>query len=207
MPKTKFKMDKGLQKMMLAIDPKKMDATLKKHLRRASGLNGLVAVKEARKVIQSGTGLDRNAALTVAIKGENKPGVGLTGELFRAITHKVIKDTEVFVGVLRTDEDFNIAKIVHEGVTIPVTPAMRGMFFYLWKTSIGDMEPSELTGRAAELWEHNQTWYPLKESTTAIVIPSRPFMDLAFKVSGLKKKVEGNWTMALRAAMKERAGG
>lgn len=208
MPKTKFKMDKGLARMRLAIDPKKMDTTVRKHLRRAAGINGKLAEKEARRVIQSGRGLAKNADLTIALKGEDAPLKGTAGaDLFNSITSKVINDTTVFAGVLRTDKGYNIAKVVHEGATIPVTSRMRGMFFYLFKASIGDIDPSELTGRAAELWEqHPGPWYPLKDSTTAIVIPSRPFMELAFKATGLKKKVEKNWVMALQAAMRERAG-
>lgn len=195
--------------MKLAVDPKKMDATLKKHLRRASAINGKLAEKAARKVLSGGaSGIERNADLTIALKGGNKPGIGFTAEMFRAITSKVTGDTEVFVGVLRTESAFNIAKIVHDGATIPVSPAMRGMFFYLYKASIGDIDPSELTGRAAELWQHMPGgWRPLKDSTTAIVIPSRPFMEIAFRSAGLKKRVENNWKMAIQAAMRERSKG
>lgn len=192
--------------MELAWDPKRMTSAMRKHLRRATAINGKFAEAEVRQVIKSGRKLERNAALTIAIKGENKPLVGLTSEMFRAITSKVINDTAAFVGVLRTDDAFNIAEIVHDGHTIAVTPAMRGMFFVLWKASEGSMVPSKLTGRAAELWDQMPGgWKPLRKSTTAIVIPSRPFIDIAFESVNLKKRVEGNWNMAIQAAMREQA--
>lgn len=208
MPKTAIKWNKGLKQLQLAWDPKKMNASLKKHLRRATRINGKYVEAEARKVVQASRGLRRNAPLTVAIKGESKPLVGLTGELFRAITSKAIDDTTVFIGVLKTDASYNIGNIVHNGKTIQVTPEMRGMFFYLWKVSSGDMDPSELTGAAADLWDKMPGgWLPLKESTEAIVIPSRPFIDIAFGTVGLKKRVEDNWRKAIQTAMRERSRG
>lgn len=206
MPKTKFKMDKGLIRIDLALDPKKMDAAMRRRLNKATRLNGKFAEKEARRVIQSGSGLENNAALTAAIKGGDKAGVGLTAEMFRAITSTAINDTTGFVGVLRTDESFNVAQIVHDGTTIPVTKAMKGMFFFLWKASIGELDPSKLTGRARELWGHmDNGWKPIKDSTTAIVVPSRPFLEIAFQSTALKKKVKANWLLAVQGAVRERA--
>lgn len=208
MPRTKVKWNKGLLKLKGAWDPKKMDSVLKKHMKQATGLNGKLMEAEARQVIKTSRGLRRNAPLTAALKGENKPLVGLTAEMFRAITSKVVGADAVFVGVLRTDEKYNIAQIVHDGVIIPVTPAMRGLFFVLYQASSGKISPAELTGRAAELWDQMPgDWRPLEDSTTTIVIPSRPFLDIAFKSVQFKKRANSNWNMALRAAVKERAGG
>lgn len=184
-----------------------MKPAMKKHLKRASGLVGKFAEKEARKVISSSR-LEDNRPLTIALKGENKPLVGSSSELFRAITSKVLGDgTTVFVGVLKTSSSFNIARFLHDGGTIEVTPAMRGMFFFLWKVSEGTMKSGDLSGRAAELWSDMPGgWRPLKDSTTHIVIPRRPFMEIVFRDAAFKKKVRGKWEMAIQAAMKEQAG-
>lgn len=208
MPRTRIKWDRGAKKLQMAWDPKKMDAALKRHLRKASGVNGKLMEAEARQVIRTGRGLAKNAALTAALKGENKPLVGFTSEMFRAITSKVVGPDTVFVGVLRTDGAYNIAKIVHDGQNIPVTESMRWMFFYLWKASDGSIPPSKLTGRAAELWNQMPGgWKPLADSTTFIVIPSRPFLDIAFQSAKFKTRANDNWQMAVRAAIKERAKG
>lgn len=208
MPKTMVKWNRGAKRLTGAWDPRKMDAAMRRHMRRASAINGKLAEAEARQVIRTSRNLQRNAPLTVALKGENKPLVGLTAELFRAITSKATSPNTVFVGVLRTDSVYNVAKTIHEGTTIPVTPAMRGLFFVLWKASTGDIDPSALTGRAAELWDQMSSgWKPLKKSTTAIVIPSRPFMDIAFESARLMKRAQTNWQKAFQTAVNERAKG
>jgi hypothetical protein len=151
-----------------------------------------------RKTIQRGDGLDSNAALTEAIKGVDKPLVGLTSTLFQAITHKKVDTYEAFAGLLRTEDNFNIGVIVHDGVAIPVTDKMRGMFFYLWLASEGQIDSESLTGRAAELFEKKQTgWAPLADDTEAIIVPERPFVDITLRDNGLIGRCHGNWKRAM----------
>lgn len=190
--------------MEMALDAKKFDKNAKALLRKASVLNGKLAEKRIRQALASGD-FAPNAALTIAIKGSTKPLVD-QGQLFQFITSKVVRDTTVFVGILRTDEHYNIAVALHEGVTIRVTPAMRGLFFILWQASTGKFDPSKLTGRAAELFERMPDgWRPLKDSTRSIVIPPRPFITRALAAADFKEKIKGNWRMALREAIKIQA--
>lgn len=207
---TRIKFDKrGWVKLEAALDPAKMDATMKRHLRRASGLNGKLVQAAVRSEISGGK-FAPNRPLTVALKGgRNEPLIG-NSDLFNAITSKVIGDTQVFVGVLRTDDVYNIAVAIHDGREIGVTSAMRGLFFVLWQASVDPAQVAKLKGRAKDLWETMPGgWKPLKPSTRAIIIPSRPFIKQAFKAVGLKKKVQDNWRMALQAAVREqsRSGG
>lgn len=192
------------------------EAALRRRIREATALNAKLAEKAQRKVLQSGKALDPNAPLTNMIKGGSgkgrftkgsKPGVD-GGDLFAGITSRVVDDFTAFVGVLRTSKEYNVAITVHEGDSIAVTGRMRGMFFYLWKASAGELDPSTLTGRAADLWKRRPGgWKPLAESTSAIVIPGRPWPKFAFEDEGFKATVQRNWQLAVGRAFADLARG
>ena len=191
----------------MAVSPGRFRRVLSKHMARATELNGLIGARVQREVIQSSRGMAANAALTVFIKGSSKPLVN-HADLFGSITYEVVNEFTVFVGVLRQDEDgFNIALALHEGFQVRVTPAMRGMFLYLWKVGKGEVPASKLTGRAAELWAARPgNWLPLSEDTEVITTPGRPWATIAFSDRGFKSKVAENWNMALEATFRELAG-
>jgi hypothetical protein len=191
--------------MQKALKAPAFHATLRKQLRRASILNGKLVERRIRELIRRG-GFEKNANLTVALKGSSKPLVD-SGQVFQFITSKVIDDTTVFVGALRTDDHYNIIETIHNGATIPVTPAMRGLFFVLWQAGKGAMPLSKLEGRAAELFRRmpGDGWRPLRDSTTHIIIPPRPFIHKAMEDAMLQLKVKENWVMAVQSAMKIRA--
>lgn len=201
---TGWKPDAGWKQLETALDAKAFDKNITKALRKASILNGKLAEAQIRRTLATGA-FKPNAALTIAIKGSSKPLVD-NGQFFQFITSKVIRNTTVFVGVLRTDQNYNLAVALHDGVSIRVTPKMRGLFFILWQASTGAINPSKLTGRAAELFERlDHGWKPLAKSTKVIVIPPRPFVTQALMNAGFKETIKGNWRMALQAAMKEQA--
>ncbi len=206
---TRFKMNKGWKRLEHALDPKQLTSTVRKHLRRAARLNGKLAEAAVRKEMSTGK-FKPNAPLTVAIKGgRNEPLQGYrTGSpMFKAITSQIIDDHTVFIGVLQANEQYNIALVVHEGATIEVTDAMRGLFSILAAAERDPKIEKKLTGRARELWDQMPGgWYPLKPSTKAIIIPKRPFIEQAFKQAKLQKQVKLNWEQAIEAAMKEQAG-
>lgn len=200
-----FRKDAGWTIFANAVDPRVFEAKLKHHMSRATALNGKVAVAAVRKVIRNGA-FAANAPLTVHIKGSSKPLVDNGTGLFQAITDEVQDHQTVFIGVNRNSDMYNIAMALHEGVTLRVTPAMRGMFFMLWQASTGAIPSSSLTGRAAELWERRPGgWKPLKESTSVIVIPGRPFLEQAFQDPTLRNTLRNNWTQAVQATLRELA--
>lgn len=198
----------GLEKWVAAAtNQARFKRFLDARMRVATELNGKFIERAMRKTIQASDGLEANAPLTIHIKKSKKPLVA-TGELFKAITSRVINNYTVFVGVQRSDGQFNIAKLVHEGTEIAVTPEMRGMFFYLWKASEGELDPSELSGRAAEIWAASPGGYkPLDPATTHVVIPARPWATVTFASLDLRERVAKNWHTAIKRAFADQARG
>lgn len=204
MPSSRIKLTSGWKKLSRMIDPKTFIAAGPTIMRKANGIAGLYAVRAIRQQIRSGA-FAPNAPLTIAIKGSDKPLVD-TGNLFKAITHKMVDDYTVWVGVLFTSEAYNIAAALHEGAVIKVTERMRNLFEILFRASKGKVRPSMLTGRAAEIWERSQSkvFYPLRASTSQIIIPPRPFIRKAIESSDLMLKVHQIWFEAIAAAMGRR---
>lgn len=173
-----------------------------------------MAVKHIRQLIRGGEGgYEANAELTKEIKGASVPLVGGKADtgginLFQAISSTMLDDFSVFAGVKFVSEKYDIAATLHDGAVIPVTEPMRTMFKMLWWASEGSIDPAQLTGRAAELWRlKSGGWYPLKDSTTTIVIPGRPFIERAFEQPELKREARRNWELAIQDALRARARG
>jgi len=196
-----IKLTSGWKKLTKAIDPTAFTARGRVALRKGNGIAGLFAVRAIRKEIRSGA-FPGNAPLTVSLKGSSKPLVD-TGNLFKAVTHQMIDDYTVWVGVLFTSGSYNLALTLHEGITIKVTERMRHLFELLFRASQGKMNPGSLTGRAAELWARSKRkeFFPLKPSTSQIVIPSRPFIKRAIESEELHRQVQNVWQAAIAAAM------
>ncbi len=190
-------------KWQAALAPGVMDRAIRRQMRRATALNAKLAERTIRQTIRGG-GFAPNAPLTIHIKSSSKALVDQGTGIFQAITSVIIDDMTTFAGVIRTSGQFNIAMALHEGAVLPVTPAMRGMFFALWQASIGALGSSDLTGRARELWERQPGgWFPLSASTTRILIPGRPFIKSAFASTTMKQLVIQNWQRALQEAMRD----
>lgn len=192
---------RGISKIQQLLRPAPTSKTVQKHVARATGVNGLLVLKAIRRKIQSG-GFTANAALTQAIKGSGKPVVD-HGELFKSITMHRPKPMVAVIGILKTDSIYNIAKAIHDGVQINVTPRMRGLFFLLWLASQGSISPGHLRGRARDLFDRYKGWKPFDETTTTIRIPAREFIGDAFRNRGLVRKIKVNWKNAVRAGIIE----
>lgn len=189
----------GLVEWRNITDANAFQKRLVRNIRRATKLNALATVKEMRATIQSGD-FKPNAPLTVAIKGSGKPLVA-GGDLFQSVSMEELNPDEIFVGVKRTEGAYDLVEVIHNGATIPVTPAMRWMFLMLAKASDGEMDPGKLDGRAAELFGKFQGWKPIANSTSAIVIPARPFAEVAFAKPALIKLCQDNWAQAIQLAL------
>ena len=206
----KFKMDTPrFLRFIRYMLTKEGEQIITRHLSKATKKNGLEVVKLTRQIIKAKP-FAKNADLTVALKKSSMPLIGSANQLFRAITSKPISDLEVFVGVLKASSAYNIAETVHGSIgqpsskIIPVTKKMRGMFYLLYKASIDPTVVSDLTGRAKELWDLKPGgWYPLKQSTTSIRIPSRPFMEITFRDPKMIQILKRNWEKGLDDAFKE----
>jgi hypothetical protein len=191
MSKTTFKKDKNWKKFELALDPKNFESITEKEMHKAIKLSCLVVVAKIRETMKKGD-FDKNAPLTVLIKGDSKPLIGYRAgaQLFGSVTHKV-EGLEGFVGVLKTNSEYGIAVTLHDGKEIKVTPKMRGMFFALWQASQGKLDPNKLNSDVRSLYDQmSNNWLPLKKSTTSIIIPPRPFITDTFSDTEVLKSVE-----------------
>lgn len=199
--KTRFLKDKGWKIYEKAMDGKNFDRLFKKNMRKAIKLNSLAAKRAIRHTIKKGD-FTQNAPLTIMIKKSNKPLIDTKKKIFKSINHKILSNISVWVGVLKTSDEYKFVKLLNDGGVIPVTTKMRNMFKLLWKVSSGGINPAKLKGRAKELWERAPGgWLPLNKSTKAIVIPSRPFIDKAFKDKVLHSLVKKHWTEATTATL------
>lgn len=177
---------------------------MRRHIPRTTGLNARLAADKIKRVLRSGSSdMAKNASLTIMIKDSSRPLIDV-GDFVHSITAQKIDDWTAWVGISSDHPEAGLMQMLHEGATIRVTPAMRGMFFMLWKASTGQMDSSKLTGRAAELFARQPAgWLPLKETTTAIVIPGRPWTKIASEDTGLKQQMKSNWEMALQSVFRD----
>jgi hypothetical protein len=208
-----FEID-GFDRLAAVLRPELMERLMKRHIGRATGQNAAYLAKMMRMTIRNkGSGLSGaainlaapgaaanliadNRPLTINIKGSSKPLVD-SGDLFQSITYEKIDTYTAFAGVLRESDGFSVAQIVHDGVKLPVTPQMRGMFILLSRATAGKFDPARLTGRAAALWSRSEVWFPLKPSTTMIQVTGRPFVTLTMRDPRVQAKMRDNWEYAL----------
>jgi hypothetical protein len=221
MAKAGIKLNKNWDIFARILDPKVAQPLLEKHVGRATLQNGMYLRKSVRQYMQrgvpiaegaEGAGKRTVAPLTHLIKGGSKPLVGTKGaDLFNAITYEQIDWKSIEVGVKRMSGMTNVAKIVHDGMTIKVTEAMRGLFYLLWLVDIGRVDESELKGRAAEIYalagkkRGGRSFEPLKPGTTSIVIPPRRYLRDMYEDKGVRHTIKENWQNAVKAAIEEQA--
>lgn len=195
--KIDLKFDSGWKRFGRAVDPARFKRQLKANIAAANARNGAAGKKLVRQAIKAAT-FDNNAPLTAFIKGSTKPLVD-RGDLWQAVTMKQPSWDTVFIGILQSDGASNIAELLHEGGTIRVTDKMRAMFLALHLAGEGKLDPSKLTGRAAELWARRPArgWLPIAEGTSTIKIPPRPFIREPLSNPSFAALVRANWEQAL----------
>ena len=195
----------GWKRLRAALDPKGTEKRLRKYVALATNLNARQVAAAIRREIKTGS-LEPNAALTIDVKGSEKPLVGRDGELFRAITGEAENWKRGKAGVLRAAGDplVNIGIALHEGYTLAVTPKMRALFNLLWLVTSGQKDPNTLKpGRAKDLYDMNPKakWYPIDPSTTAIVVVGRPFVKNAVEDPAVRDRVFENYRQAVERAV------
>lgn len=224
---TGVKFGKGWANLKAALAPNAFSKRLKEEVRKATAQNAMIVAKEMRNTIK-GRVDPPNAELTLAIKGSDKPLVD-KGALWKAITWTVEKWHLGFAGLIRSrrgaDADLiNVGAALHDGATMRVTPAMRGLFLALANASRSG-DGSKLTGRAADLWARTKDskgpagrdaktgrftrgavnmgfWKPLAPDTTVITIKPRPWIELTLATPGLREKLKKNWEDAVQRVLR-----
>lgn len=211
---TTFKMT-GWKKLKTIFSPADFGAVLVPNLKRATAFNAQLVRKEIRQRIVD-MKYSPNSLATIAMKGSSKPLVGKNSQLFNGVTTLVVNEKTAFVGLLRQTRIgknqaglANLAEMLHKGMTITVTPAMRHMFLLLYEVSEGREHPEILKGRAKELWETTKgNFLPIGKNTTHIIIPGRHFISEVFEDHAVLEKCKANWAKAVEASiMKVTKGG
>lgn len=176
---------KDLQKF---INPKKgLPKALEKHIRKATIKNSLILVARIRQNIR-GRKFEENAKVTNLIKGNKAPLIN-KGDLHNAISRQMVDSYTAKVGLL--DGQFaQIAKVLHEGATLRITPKMRAAIF-------GKLREA---GKLDKLDND-------KKSTGFMRIKPRPFLSVVFESKEVQKEMNDNWEAAVKAAIKEASNG
>jgi len=180
----------GFDELKDKLDPKKFPRRMEKHVKKATLKNAMIGAGRVKWDIQRGK-FAANAPLTRALKGSSKPLVD-TEELFKSITGDAVAWNVALIGVLKNRQVKNpetgdvedimmIAKILHDGAVIPVTPPMRRLFYALAKKY-----PGQVT--------------PLSIRTKVIVLPARPFLKGVLDKTEIAK-YKANWMAAVRKAL------
>ncbi len=197
---------KNFDRFRVALGGDRFKGSLKKHIALSTRRGALLVKREIRQTIKGGI-TPQNAALTVALKRSAKPLVDFA-ELFRAVAEVQPDWKSAFIGIKRTTPEHNLARLLHDGATIPVTKKMRGLFYVLWlasRAARGDPSAGAppLSGRAQELFERFQDWRPLGPQTRAIKIQGRPYIEQAFRSASLKTQIQEQWRRGVDAAFRE----
>lgn len=204
----KFEIKGDWEKLEKSLDPNAFKQRLENEIRQATKLNAQIVQKRIRAKIR-GNKYSPNAALTILVKSSSKPLVD-DGDLFQAITHKVIDDKTAFVGVLKAttidgQKATDIALALHEGAKIQVTESMRNLFWLLWRVGQGIVDPGGVDGRAAELvkrlGERISSIRPIGKGTSVIVIPPRPFLVSVLQDKQVLSVIRKNWEDAVQKAI------
>lgn len=220
MAKTELKLNVGWVRMAKVLSPAAR-TTVKLAGNEALGQVAFLAEKLVRQELTNAR-TEKNADLTIALKGSTKPLVD-KGRLFQAITSKRVAPGVFFVGVLKrrvvegksegTSLDIvNIAEAIHDGISIPVTNRMRGLFRALWwatrrhylrgeRMAISKLKSKRAQYLARRAYRLGNEIFPLKPGTTSIRIPSRPFVRNVFESAAAKAQMRAMFSRKMRAAL------
>lgn len=209
MPGFKLDLTGDWSKLSKTLNPKHFNEILEDNLLAATKFNGMIMAAEIRKRIRQRR-YAKNSALTVLLKKSSMPLVD-DADLFGAITSRELDRFSVFVGILRTATTssgqpmVNLAELLHNGGSIPVTEHMRNMFILLSEVGQGKRDINTLEGRTLELaralGSKISQIKPLKPSTVFIKIPARPFLAEVLKDQAMLKKCVRNWENAVNQAL------
>ena len=208
----------------------KLGPAIKREVGRATGLNARKVAAAIRAKIKEGMKPANAVLTLAIKVPSTKPLVNpskMGGDLFQAITSEVETWDLAFAGVLKNVRGaggglVNLGELLHEGATIKVTPAMRNLFRLLanatnprprtGESSSGRTPYSgslaaaktqaKLSGRARQLFDFNPgcQWKPLRDSTTHIRIPGRPFIREAL-TDELIGECQKEWGLAVDRAL------
>lgn len=179
----------GFEELERRLNPRHAKNRLERRVQEATRLNSQIAASAIVRSINSGQ-YAANSPLTVAMKGSGRPLVD-RGVLVQSIEGRAASWDEAVAGILQTrpthgsggksKDLLTVAKVLHFGATITVTPKMRSFL-------------------AAMSHRHPGKYFPLKPTTTVVVIPPRPFLQSAL-TDAMLSKYQANWMKAIQDTM------
>ena len=198
-------------------EPGKAGTVFHQEFRKAGRRVGNVLERDMRRVIRSGMP-PAQAGFTSDVKGSSKPLAGPGGRLFKAITSEVGGelgdgrtrrggggDLTIAVGVMRTHEAANVAKIVHEGSkTFTVTPRMAGLFRAISAASMGKAVALR-SERAHQILANIQKPIAPLRVGTQLMIPPRQFAKVVLEASSTPDLILDEFRAAMVRALKRLA--
>lgn len=177
----------GFDEFERIVNPQRFTRDLHKEVAKATKKNSLFAEARIKLAIDSGK-FASNRPATVAIKGSSRPLVD-SGQLKKSISHRLLAWHTSVIGVIRgrkttrrggSGNTLLVAKILHEGATIVVTPRMRKYFAVQSRTTPG--------------------WRPLAAGTVTLSIPPRPFLNASVTAKAILSYTR-NWADAVQRAI------
>jgi hypothetical protein len=170
------------------IDKKKgFPKELEHFVKKATIKNSLIMVARIRQGMR-GRKFEKNAKVTNLIKGNKSPTID-ESHLHNAIAREMIDSFTAKVGVL-DGQMARIAKVIHEGATLKITPKMRAAIFGQLRErgNLGKLDPNH-------------------KSDGFMRIKPRPFLSTVFESPTVRKELNQNWQDAVEAALQVSSNG
>lgn len=184
----------GFDEVRRALNGPRVAKGLRKHLKRGLNVVGEMFITAATDVIQSEKPFAENSPVTIALKSSSTPLVSSGDRILDALAFKVVRFTKIRMGVQseKLGSGRFLAEVLHNGATIPVTPAMRAAVFAKLRDRLGDAAFKDfaanlLAGPAKQFW----------------TIPARPFLRKVFDDLAWRRKITQVLVLAVRRGLEE----
>jgi len=172
---------------MLTLDPAKAARRIESEIRKATINNCVYVLGLIRKEIR-GRKYAPNSPLTKILKGSGMPLID-HADLVKYLAYDLETSFSAYVGAKKSDGTYNIAKIVHDGATIRVTPKMRKWIAISMAKAKGRgrkvPKSREFTGGGKDFF----------------VIPARPFLTRIMQRKMVQNRIRKRWAYAFEVAM------
>lgn len=201
-----FKFEGDVEEFAKFTDPKILDGTFEKEIRKATIRNALFLLKEIKTRIRERQ-YEANSPLTIALAGGRKDIPLLkTKNLVNAIVHKLETSFKAEVGFMANRNATGgasgsrvklkkVVELMHEGYTITVTPKMRQAIAasLTQRSKSGKItKKSQTLLRALSL---AGTFNSDRDRTYRV--PPRPFMTKVFESKLVNRQIQREWREAL----------
>ena len=206
-----FKFDGDIEEFTKFTDPKILDGTFEREIRKATIKNCLIILKAIKTAIRERKYLE-NAPLTIALAGGRKDIPLLkTKNLVDSLAHKLHSSFMAEVGLIKDKRStggaskspiklMKVVELMHTGYIIKVTPKMR-------RAIAAALTEKTKTGKLTKKSKRNMTALSLAgtfntDKETVYKVPKRPLFSDVFESKLLNREIQRNWREALERVWK-----